>query len=153
MSTMRDVLCNMGTLHLRMCEHDGGCEYLLCGKKYWYSRADLNLFVSSCFETLELFTEKWGGEMSLSDKFLVAFLVTWNLMVVAFFMVGLPVWGVVWIVIEIVVVIGEVVAYLKHGRTMTQRFGDWAKQNTKKAIAIITAMVLAWGFLIVHLLM
>ena len=89
--------------------------------------------------------------MSTSDKFLVAFFLVWNALVVAFFLAGLPGWAWLWLWIEASVIVAELWSKWKKAKTLTQLFRAWAIQHTLQALLILGGMIVAWGFLILHL--
>ena len=89
--------------------------------------------------------------MSVSDRLLVAFVLLWVALTVAFFWAGLPVWGWLWIAILLSVVVAEGVSILRSGRTITQRWQAWAKQHRVQAGFVLVGMATAWGFLLLHL--
>ena len=89
--------------------------------------------------------------MSLSDKLLVAFLLLWVLLTIAFFWAGLAVWGWLWLAILGCVVVAEGVSILRSGRTITQRFGAWAQVHRVQATLLLGGMAVAWTLLLGHL--
>ena len=89
--------------------------------------------------------------MSLSDKFLVAFVLLWLALTAAFFWVGLHVWGWLWLTILVTVGVAELASTRRTGRTLTQSFQDWALAHRRQAVLLLTGMAVAWGFLILHL--
>ena len=91
--------------------------------------------------------------MSLSDKLLVAFLLLWVALTVAFFWAGLAVWGWLWLAILLSVVVAEGVSILRSGRTITQRFQAWAVLHKVQAALLLGGMAVAWGLLLLHLVL
>ena len=89
--------------------------------------------------------------MSTSDKFLVAFFLVWNALVVAFFLAGLPGWAWLWLWIEASVIVAELWSKWKKAKTLTQLFRAWANTHRWLAAGLIVGMILAWGFLMLHL--
>ena len=91
--------------------------------------------------------------MSVSDRLLVAFLLLWVALTVAFFWAGLAVWGWLWLAILLSVVVAEGVSILRSGRTITQRFGAWARVHKVQAVLLLGGMAAAWGLLLLHLVL
>lgn len=89
--------------------------------------------------------------MSLSDNLLLVFLLLWVGLTVAFFAVGLQVWGWLWLTILLAVAVAEAVSWVASHRTITQRFGDWARQHRVQAAFLLGGMAVAWGLLLAHL--
>ena len=89
--------------------------------------------------------------MSLSDQLLVAFIVLWLGLTVAFFLIGLQVWGWLWLAILGVVAVAELVSTRRSGRTITQRFQAWARLHRVQAAVLLLGMAAAWGLLLLHL--
>lgn len=89
--------------------------------------------------------------MSLSNILLVTFLVVWNLTALAFFLVKLQIWGILWLAIEGLVAVAEIVSKVRTGRTISQKFGDWAEKNKTKAILILGGVLLSMVLLVAHL--
>lgn len=73
------------------------------------------------------------------------------LFTVPFAIVGLWYWFAMMMVISLIVGLTELVAHLKTGNTISQRFWKWGKLNRGKAVAVLICLVLAWGLLIFHL--
>ena len=91
--------------------------------------------------------------MSLSDKLLVAFLLLWVALTVAFFLAGLQVWGWLWLAILCCVVVAEAVSWFRSSRTITQVFGAWARQHKVQAGVLLSGMAVSWGLLLLHLVL
>ena len=91
--------------------------------------------------------------MSLSDKLLAGFVVLWLILTATFFLIGLQVWGWLWVGILLSVVVAEAVSWFRFSRTLTQRFGEWATTHRGQALLLLTGMAVAWGLLLAHLVL
>jgi hypothetical protein len=80
------------------------------------------------------------------------FLLLSGLLVFPMYWAGVPLFGHVFAVIVVVVIIGEIVAKIKTGRTLSQLFWRVSKDNPRKALIAITALTLGWVALVWHLL-
>ena len=89
--------------------------------------------------------------MSVSDKFLVAFLVVWNGLVTAFFLCHLQGWAWMFLAIEVVVGIAELTSKLVTGRTVTQKFRAFAATHLVHARALLIGLCVVWVLLLLHL--
>jgi hypothetical protein len=89
--------------------------------------------------------------MSVSDAWLIPFLVSWNAQVVVFFRVGLWEWGVLWLVIELTVVGTELWSKLASGLTLTQKLRRRFADQRVLGYSLLAVMGLTWGFLLLHL--
>lgn len=91
--------------------------------------------------------------MSVSDRFLVGFVILWLLLTLAFFLANLPIWGWLWIVILLSVVVAEIVSKVRTRRTITQRFQAFALAHRGPAVLILVGMAVVWTFLLLHLVL
>jgi hypothetical protein len=90
--------------------------------------------------------------MSTSDKFLVAFLLVWNSLIIAFVLIpGLQVWG--WFLLGVEVLLGvvEIISKVTTGATISTRFRRWANAHVWKASLLLGGLLLSMGLLVLHL--
>ena len=83
--------------------------------------------------------------MSVSDRWLVAFFVSWNLQAAWFWIVGLWEMAVLWLVIEATVGSAELWSKLASGLTLTQKFRRRFKSQRGYGFAMLLALAASWG--------
>ena len=89
--------------------------------------------------------------MGASDRWLVIFLISWVLETAAFFLVGQPFWGWLWLGILTLVGVIEVISKVKTGQTISTNFRRWAQTHVWQAILLLIGMPLSMIFLVAHL--
>jgi ABC-type bacteriocin/lantibiotic exporter with double-glycine peptidase domain len=63
------------------------------------------------------------------------------------------VWPLFWVFLAFSIIFGAIELWYARttDQTVSQHFWDWSKKHKGKAIAVLTAMAVMWGFLIWHL--
>mgnify|MGYP001567115322 CR=1 FL=1 len=89
--------------------------------------------------------------MSVSDRWLVGFLLSWVGQSVWFFIAGLWEWSVLWLVILLTVGIAELWSKLASGLTLTQKFRRRFQSDLAVGYVMLAFMGVSWAFLLLHL--
>lgn len=68
-----------------------------------------------------------------------------------FYLVGLMWWFWFWVVLGLVVALAELLVKLVKGKTLSQRFWAWAKQNPWREIYVLASLTVFYVYLLLHL--
>ena len=90
--------------------------------------------------------------MNLSDKYLVAFIIMWNILAGAFWWKHMYGFALLWLGIEAQVALFEAMSYVYIHYTVTQTFGHVLKADPWSAVWLAAGMQLAWSLLLIHLM-
>ncbi len=74
------------------------------------------------------------------------------LLIVPFMLAKLWYWVFLWAYVLVGFGVFELIAWLKTGRTLSQQFGDYRRNDKLKGNAILGAMLLGWLLLLWHLM-
>jgi hypothetical protein len=80
------------------------------------------------------------------------FILLAGLLIAPMFYAGVPEFGWTFVAITICVIIGEIVAKIRTGRTLSQLFWRVSKENPRRALIALIALTLGWVALVWHLL-
>ena len=75
-----------------------------------------------------------------------------GLLIAPMFYAGVPLFGWTFVAITVCVIIGEIVAKIKTGRTLSQLFWKVSKEKPRRALIALIALTLGWVALMWHLL-
>jgi hypothetical protein len=89
--------------------------------------------------------------MSLSDRLLIPFVLLWLGQTAWFFLIREPVWGGLWALIFVMVIVAELLSKRFFGKTITQRWKAWAKQHRLLAVLMLVGLLVNWILLLAHL--
>ena len=93
------------------------------------------------------YTAKGGVEM----KQVPFFFLLAGLLIAPMFWAGVPLFGWTFVAITVCVIVGEIVAKVRTGRTLSQLFWKVSKVRPKRALAALIALSLGWAALMWHL--
>ena len=79
------------------------------------------------------------------------FLLLAGLLVAPMYWAGVPLFGHTFVGIVLVVIIGEIVAKIRTGRTLSQLFWKVSKERPRRALIALIALTLGWIALMWHL--
>lgn len=86
-----------------------------------------------------------GGSMVIALSFLL-------LLVVPFYVAGLKLWAIFWFTVGLVLGVYELISKARTGgKTLSQVFWRWRKDNPKKSWWLLAGLLAFWAVLIVHL--
>ena len=89
--------------------------------------------------------------MGISDKFLVAFIVSWIAQAGWFWYRKQYEFACLWLVIAAAVGGLELLSWVRNGHTMTQLMEAYIKQNPVEGFWMLGLMLINWLFLLIHL--
>ena len=72
--------------------------------------------------------------------------------IVPWFLVGLNIWGWLFVAIALLVIGFEIYSVITNKKTLTQLFGKFKKTHPKTAKAVLVVSSLGWLCLIIHLM-
>ena len=89
--------------------------------------------------------------MNLSDKYLVAFILTWLCQTGWFWYRKQYEFASLWLIIFAAVGSLELLSWIRNGRTMTQLMEAYIQQHPVEGLSVLGFMLLNWLLLLIHL--
>jgi hypothetical protein len=77
---------------------------------------------------------------------------TFFCLTVPFALAGLWLWFFMMLALSLIVAVTETIVWLTRGKTLSQMFWAWGKENRMKAWAVAMSLFLGWAALLFHLL-